>query len=87
MPCHIDNMNKVLAAAGGLIYAILEYGGAKKGMDKKKDILEELRIELSTSSSPTVFDSANDALYQVSYTPDLMVDRFVPAIIYLLHFH
>lgn len=37
MPCHIDNMNKVLAAASGLFtYAILEYGGAKKGMDKKK---------------------------------------------------
>lgn len=38
-----------------------------------KKVMEELRIELSTSSSPTVFDSANDALYQVSYTPDLMV--------------
>lgn len=86
MPCHIDNMNKVLAAAGGLFMRFSNMAGQKKEWTKK-DILEELRIELSTSSSPTVFDSANDALYQVSYTPDLMVDRFVLAVIYLLHFH
>lgn len=86
MPCHIDNMNKVLTAAGGLFMRFSNMAGHKKEWTKK-DILEELRIELSTSSSPTVFDSANDALYQVSYTPDLMVDRFVLAVIYLLHFH
>lgn len=36
MPCHIDNMNKVLAAASGLFIRFSNMAGQKKEWTKKR---------------------------------------------------